>query len=142
MGKSRRWITLSATLFLILLTTANGIGFYSLLAQKKISSNLPFPFSFAFAAALLGILLRVWKCRGNAGNGNPISSFESLKVGLVAAAAVLVFPLLQMAFFGKQITAAQPMPRSSLALVFTPMAGLPTPYMNVSGPPAIFTGSD
>jgi vancomycin permeability regulator SanA len=98
MSEWRARSTISAIAFLMSLTIANAAGFWMLLSQEKIFPAVPVPLSLVFTAMLMAVLLGACK---NSDSEEIRASREWGKISLVVAAAVFIFPILQMLFFGK-----------------------------------------
>jgi uncharacterized SAM-binding protein YcdF (DUF218 family) len=92
----RRAVTLATVAAALAACLANGICFYVLLWRGAVRSGLPIPLSFVLAAALSVVLAGV-AC----GDRRPPSRHDGLVAGSVFAFSLILFPLLQMACFGK-----------------------------------------
>ncbi len=95
LGGARRLGTAACLALLLIAALGNSVTYYQLVRSGVIGPALPVPLSLGVAAGL-ALLLRVLLRNREPGRGRELTSAVAV-AGLMA----LVFPLLQMVFFGK-----------------------------------------
>jgi uncharacterized SAM-binding protein YcdF (DUF218 family) len=95
MGLIRRAATAALTGSALIAALANAATFYTLLAAGDIPSGFPIPFSLLIAVALIAILTGVMRSEDAS-----LPTHPRLLAGTVAA-ALFLFPLMQMFCFGR-----------------------------------------
>jgi vancomycin permeability regulator SanA len=97
MGRARAIITVAAVLPLLAFAVENVIVFYRLASSGAVKFGVPVPLSLLVALALAAILAGAWRCSRA---GAPPTRRQALAAAATVAAALVGFPLLQMALFG------------------------------------------
>ncbi len=94
----RRCLSFASVGLLALGTLENGIQFYVLLARGTIHAKIPIALSFFVTGALSLLAPAIWRHGSQPCSQSRRSGVQTAAVFLVCA---LLFPLLQMVFFGK-----------------------------------------
>lgn len=94
----RRCLSAACVGLLAVGTLENGIQFYVLLARGTIHAGVPIALSFFMTGALTLLALAIWRHGSQPGSQFRWSAVQTATVFLVCA---LLFPVLQMVFFGK-----------------------------------------